>query len=584
MVLSAAMDAHSRRTAALTAIQAVVDGARAQDMETDIVDFKEEKDTFDPAARARVAISPTHEPAAKALAAEAACLANSDSGGILVVGVDDKAAGGPAFVGTHLDTTWLRGRIHALTQPNMAIDVIEEQTVAGSRIYLINVAPALEEVRSGGKLRARIGTDCEELDGDRAREFLEKRRNYDWTAEPSGTRFSAIDPSALASARRHYEGEHGLAPVGDLALVRRLDVVLDDRDDPELNRAGALLLCAYEQMNEQLDVLVTDVEGKPSKERLNLKAPLLTAFDEAWALLRRTFAAESEVVDAQRREVRAIPTAALREALINAIMHRDYRLPRSSIVATITGNPASALKVRSPGGFPVGVRADRLLATASRPRNPALANTLRTLGLAEREGVGIDTMFRVMLRDGHPEPEIVEDSGDVICRLSGGRQDRDVRAFFDAIQEQDTQLGDDVRAYIAITELLRSTPLRPHDLVEIAQCTHLEAVEVLERLTDAGALERLLKGGQSFRLTADSRARLGRRIAYARPTSIDAHWALIRAFLDTHEDIGRDEAATLLTVKPQRATQILSELYNKHGRLEPIAKARGRGVRYRAAG
>jgi len=85
-----------------------------------------------------------------------------------VVGVNDKAAGAAAFVGTFLDLDWLRRRIYVLTQPHFSIDLMEELFEVGQRLYLINVAPALSEIRSGGKLRARFGTDCLELDGDRA--------------------------------------------------------------------------------------------------------------------------------------------------------------------------------------------------------------------------------------------------------------------------------------------------------------------------------------------------------------------------------------------------------------------------------
>jgi ATP-dependent DNA helicase RecG len=577
------MDAAARRDAALDAIDAVLNGARAADVETEIVDFKEERGTFDPSTLSRGPIAPHHEAAARALAEEVGCLANSDSGGVLIVGVADDHAGPAAFVGTYLDIAWLRERIYALTQPSVSVDLIEERRVNASRIYLINVAPGLEEVRVGGKLRARFGTRCDELTGDQAREFLERRRRFDWTAETSGLRLSDADPNAIRSARRHYEEQRGAAPESDLALVRRLGVALDDSSDPELSRAGALLLCHFEPGTTQLDVLVTTAEGAASSERSLSEAPLLLAFDDAWTLLTRAFPARSIVVGAQRRSVRPIPEAALREALVNALMHRDYRQPRGHVVAMATGDPSSALKVQSPGGFPLGVQRDRLLATRSRPRNPALATAFRVLGLAETEGVGIDTMFRMMLRDGHPEPDIDDPSGDVICRLTGGRVGSRVREFFDSLAEQDRSLGDDTRVYIAITELLRRTPLRPARLADIAQSSEEEALELLERLTEVGVLERLVSSSRSFRLADRSRDQLRGRMHYQVRQSIDEQWDLIRAFLDVQPAIGRDDAAKLLGVTPERASTVLSKLYRRLGRLEPVANARGRGVRYRLA-
>lgn len=572
------MDAHSRRRAALDAIAAVARGARASDCETEVVDFKEEAGTV--RSGRRQAIDSHHEPAAKALAAEVACMAMSEEGGVIVVGVDDKEAGSDAFVGSFLDLEWLRRRIHALTQPNFSIDVPEEIVQDGKRLYLINVPPALSEIRSGGKLRARLGTDCVELHGDRAREFLERRRSYDWSAEGSTERLSTCQADALRSAHRRYEERHGVPAASDMELLRRLGVVAEDGEDPRLNRAGAVLLCAYEPTVERLDVRVVDVEGAVSTERVILPAPLMTAFEAAWAMVERAFPARPVFIGPQRREERPIDQRALREALVNAIMHRDYRMPRASIVALIIGSPADTFKVISPGDFPEGVDKDRLLATRSLPRNPALAEAMHVLGLAEREGAGIGVMHLAMLRDGHPHPEIVPEGGDVICRLHGGMVDREVRVFFDGLVASDKRFREDVRSHIAITELLSRTPLRVETLARAAQCSEGEALEVLERLATAGAVERLLNRSRSFRLTRRSRSALDSRITYRQRSTLDEHWDLVRALFDVEQEIGRSDLVTLLGVNESRATQVLGEL-KRERKIEPVGSGRGRSVRYR---
>lgn len=573
------MDAHSRRQAALDAIQAVLAGTLAGDAETEIVDFKEETGTIDRSGN-RVSISPRHEPAARALAAEVACHAMNENGGVLIVGANDRAAGPSAFVGSYLDLDWLRRRIHALTQPNLALDVFEERTEAGARIYLINVPPALEEVRVDGKLRTRHGTDCIELSGARAREFLERRRRYDWSAEPSEMRLSQADPEALRRAHELYRAARGRRAGSDLDLVGKLSVTLDDSDDPALSRAGALLLCPYEQDVEQLDVRVVGVEGASSTVREILKAPLVRSFDAAWAVIDRAFPEDFIVVGATRRSIRAIPEEALREALVNAIMHRDYRMPRTPIVVLSIGDPATTLKVTSPGDFPPGVDGARLLAARSETRNRALADAMRLLGYAEREGNGIPTMFRVLLRDGHPEPEIYSERGDIICRLPGGRVDTEVRRFFDQLYARDEDLAENVHAHIAVVELLASTPLRVARLSERAQCSEGEAFEVLETLAVNGVVERLLDGSRSFRLTPSARESLQSRIRYSKRHSLDQSWDLIRAYLDVDGTIGRNEAARLLDLTEVQASRILSKLYNDRQVLKPVRSARGRGVRY----
>lgn len=577
------MSANFRRAQALSAIAAVAAGGKPDDLESELVDFKEEAGTVDRTG-ARVGISPQHEPAAQALAGEVGCVANTESGGVLVVGVNDRAAGPAAFVGTYLDVEWLRRRIHALTQPSLSIDEIEIVYEHGARLYLINVAPALEEIRVGTKLRTRFGKDCVELTGDQAREFLESRRGYDWSAEPSGMRLSSATKEALESARTHYRAARGTAPPSDQELARRMGVTLGSPDDadPELNRAGALLLCPFEPNVEQLRVLITVNESAPSRDSLRGAAPLLPLLDQARALIDNAFPATFRFEGAHRVETRPVSERALREALVNALVHRDYRLPRSTVVATAVGAPADLFKVRSPGGFPSGVSADRLISTPSNPRNPALTNATRVLGLAEGEGIGIDAMYEVMLRDGHPTPSIAEDGGDVVVLLSGGNPNLTIRSYFDDLYRAAglREGEEDVRIAIAISLLLEQAILRPEQLADAAQCTVAEAFLTLEQLERLGALARLVNRARSFRLSETARARLAGQLSYRSHRAIEAHKALVIAYLDANPEIGRDDAATLLGVAPITASVILAKLRDARV-ITPVANSRGAGVRYR---
>lgn len=566
----------------MDAIRAVVAGVAGRAVETEGVDVKEEAGSVSRRGR-RTPVPPQHEPAARELAAATACMANSDRGGVIVVGVRDDVAGPAALVGAHLDVAWLRQRIHALTQPSYSVE-IDEHHEDGVRLYVINVPPALEEIRCGDRLRTRQGTDCVELTGDRAREFLERRRGFDWTAQPSGLHLSSATRRALSLARAHYEAEHGLAPASDLELARRMGVLGAPGDgngeDPELTRAGALLLTPFEPATDQIHLLVTPAEGISSTHSVRGRAPLLELFDNVWRTLTDiAFPARPTVIGAQRMTTRAVPVASLREAIVNAMMHRDYRLSGGAIVIHATGDPTDALKVRSPGGFPAGVRGDRLISTPSTPRNPALATAMRVLGLAEAEGVGVDAMYRTMLRAGHGAPVIVEDGGDVVVVLRGGSPDAGLLGFFESLSASDAAL-DDARVAIAITSLLTRQHLRPEGFAVEAQCTQVEALATLERLEAAGAVERPVNRSLLFRLTDHAVGQLGHRVRYPLRRRIDEHLEIIRAFLDTAPEIGRDEAASLLGVAPNTASRILSDL-TRSGRLTHVANARGAGVRYR---
>ena len=574
------MNASDRRLLAIQTINAVDHGGLAAHAETNIIDFKEEKGTIGRDGR-RVPISPRNEEAAAALAGEAACMSNSPDGGILVVGVNDRERGAAAFVDTYLDLDWLRRRIHELTVPRLSIDEIEEYPMHGKRVYFVNVHAGLEEVRVNGVLRGRKNNECVELTGDDARRFLEERRNYDWSAEESEMRLANADHNALKEAMRLYGDVNQRRAPSFLELVRRLGVAHDDSDDPVLTQAGALLLCQSTGGLPLVTVLVADAEGARSNVHADFPAPLVLAFGNSWRAIDAAFPTSSVVVGAHRRTVRTIPEPVLREALVNALMHRDYRHDRSAIVALATGTPTTALKVTSPGGFPSGVDSSRLLAMRSRPRNPALASAMRLLGMGESEGIGVDTMYVAMLRDGHVAPEIVEVAGDVVCRLSGGGVDLAVRGFFDNLYGRDRVLEDDARAHIAVTELLRRPTLRAEWLAGLAQCTLGEADELLDWLLAVGALERLLDGSRSFRLTRTARDNLSARISYRARLPFEDQWETIRALFDVNQEISSSDVRIVLNYESTAAaTQVLKKAKGFGLVAAQDGRERGRGVRY----
>lgn len=110
----------------------VQSGTRAAEVETGVVDFNEEHGTGGPGGR-RTPIGSEHEPAAVKLAAEVACLANSEDGGILLEGVHEKASGPAAFVGTQLDLEWLRRRIQTHHYPQVKLNFSGRYVLRGGK-------------------------------------------------------------------------------------------------------------------------------------------------------------------------------------------------------------------------------------------------------------------------------------------------------------------------------------------------------------------------------------------------------------------------------------------------------------------
>ena len=84
---------------------------------------------------------------------------------------------------------------------------------------------------------------------------------------------------------------------------------------------------------------------------------------------------------------------AFREALANALIHRDYT-QRGAVRVQWS---EEQLEISSPGGFPGGIRLDNLLVAPPHPRSPLLADAFKRTGLVERTGRGINRMFAEQL-------------------------------------------------------------------------------------------------------------------------------------------------------------------------------------------
>lgn len=115
------------------------------------------------------------------------------------------------------------------------------------------------------------------------------------------------------------------------------------------------------------------------------------------------------------------PYEALREAVVNAVVHRDYSRSGETVRVFMY---ADRVEIRSPGALLPGVSLDDLVAllVTSVPRNPVLAGLLRDMpGYMERIGSGIRFMLREMEALGLPLPEFSEHFDFVVTFRNGGK-------------------------------------------------------------------------------------------------------------------------------------------------------------------
>jgi predicted HTH transcriptional regulator len=145
-------------------------------------------------------------------------------------------------------------------------------------------------------------------------------------------------------------------------------------------------------------------------------APGSRLVEQAVAFVRRNTPKPLVVKGLKRRKTETYPAEVLREAVVNAVAHRDYSDAGAKIAIEVY---ADRLRVGSPGQPPGGQSLDRLTRgeARSRTRNPLVVQGLAWLELMDERGSGIPRMKRLLEQAGNPPPVYRDDHDSLILEI-----------------------------------------------------------------------------------------------------------------------------------------------------------------------
>ncbi len=142
-------------------------------------------------------------------------------------------------------------------------------------------------------------------------------------------------------------------------------------------------------------------------DRKEVRGDLLTQFNETEFFLKRHMSLQGIIEGMKRRNVYEVPLEAWREAIANAIIHRDYRFGGTSIQVRVFPD---RVEVISPGRLPKGVTPKNIGDMSSR-RNEVIADMFARLDVIEKAGTGIIRIREAMEAENLKPPEF-EDKGE----------------------------------------------------------------------------------------------------------------------------------------------------------------------------
>jgi len=309
---------------------------------------------------------------------------------------------------------------------------------------------------------------------------------------------------------------------------------------------------AFQVLTGDADVRVNEFFRQPLLELAEL---FLSRFDAR--------AEEREVqVGLIRVPVPDYARNAFREALLNALFHRDYR--RLGTVY-VQWHP-DRLEISSPGGFPEGVTPANLLVHEPLPRNPRLYGAAKRIGLVEQTGRGVDKVYLGQLRYGRPAPDYSRsDATGVRLTLRGGQESLQFAAF---VFERERQQGPmTVEQMIVLNRLFHDRRVTTEQVVIEIQRSQNEARALLERLVEEGLVEaRGENRGRVYHLAASFYKTVGRPEAYVHVHGVEPlrQEALVEEYVRAHGSIRRVKAAELCGLTERQASRLLGKMVSKN--------------------
>ncbi len=192
----------------------------------------------------------------------------------------------------------------------------------------------------------------------------------------------------------------------------------------------------------------------------------VNAVEEAIAFVQKHSLHGMEIGDVRREEHWNLPPVAVREAIINAIVHTDYSQHGAPIRISIYDD---RLEVENPGLLPFGLTVDDLLLGVSKLRNRVIGRVFHELGLIEQWGSGFQRMVAVC-RDAGLAPPVLEEIGTRFrvtihtARTSAPSVDKTDRTILDSLAEGSGHSTQEVADLIGLTT--RATRARLRKLVE----------------------------------------------------------------------------------------------------------------------
>lgn len=326
-------------------------------------------------------------------------------GGTILLGVNNKGN----IAGVETSTKFLEDLTNRIVDKLSLYPEIETVGIEDKRVIVIKVARSSYPTSYGGRYYERVGNTTREVNPAKLLALLLKARPWDSLVDDFP--LNEIDSEAVYRFAQLAVGKKRLATISLNELpgvvLEKLGLMIGGKFTN-----GAILLFGKNPQKHFTNLCVRIGRFKTETTIIDDKwatGNLFHQLDETLNVLRQHIGVRYEIKEIEREDIWDYPLPALREAVLNALIHRDYfNIANFATIKVYDDH----IWFSNPGGLPEGITVEQLKSPhQSCLRNPLIAKVFYLAGYIEQYGSGTVRMVEWMKEAGLPEPEYKEELG-----------------------------------------------------------------------------------------------------------------------------------------------------------------------------
>lgn len=359
---------------------------------------------------------------------------NQDDGGIIIFGVDEKH--GYQEVGVY-DPQDIQKKINEqclqmepVVRPLLTVLEKNNKFFVSAEIPSADITDRPVFYQGKGRMKGsytRVGDSDEPMTEYEVYSYEAYRKKYqDDIRTIDRVSFAALDQKLLEQyIELLKKGKPRLAAIPDEEIYELMSIKRDDR----ITLSAVMNFCPYPQAYfPQLCIIATVVpgtevgtigdQGERFTDNQRIEGNISDMLDGAMQFVNRNMRIKTIInPHTGKREDRPdYPITAVREAVLNALVHRDYSIHTEGMPIQLIMFE-DRMEIRNPGGIYGRIKIDQLGKVQPDTRNPVIASELEVLKVTENRYSGIPTIRRMMQEYNLQQPEFLDERGSFIVKL-----------------------------------------------------------------------------------------------------------------------------------------------------------------------